>query len=68
MVKKWVHSSFKSILSDNCQAYLDSSDLGKTKTRTLLISDVAEKIREAATPGCELPGDLNKVSVVLFLS
>lgn len=60
MVKKWVNDSFKSILQDNCQAYLDSNDLGKHKTRTQLINDVAEKIREAA-PGFDLPGDLNKV-------
>ena len=62
MVKKWVHSSFKLILLENCQAYLDSNDLGKHKAWTLLISEVAQKIREAAAPGSELPGDLNKVS------
>ena len=60
MVKKWVHDSFKNILLDNCQAYLDSNDLGKHKARTQLINKVAEKIREV-TPGFDLPDDLNKV-------
>jgi hypothetical protein len=60
MVKKWVNDSFKSILQDNCQAYLESNDLGKHKARTQLINEVAEKIREAA-PGSDLPADLNKV-------
>jgi hypothetical protein len=60
MVKKWVHDSFKSILLDNCQEYLDSNDMGKHKTRTLLINEVADKIREAAQ-GLDLPNNLNKV-------
>ena len=60
MVRKWVKDSFKSILRDNCQAYLVSNDMGKHKARTELINEVAEKIREAA-PGFDLPDDLNKV-------
>ena len=63
MVKKWVEDSFKSILQDNCQAYLDSNDMGKHKTRTLLINEVSQKIRDTA-PGYELPNDLNKVGDV----
>jgi hypothetical protein len=65
MVKKWVEESFKSILLDNCQAYLDSNDMGKHKTRTLLINEVAQKIRDAA-PGSDLPNNLNKVGDVEF--
>jgi hypothetical protein len=60
MVKKWVKDSFKSILLDNCQAYLDSNNLRKHKSRTQLINDVAEKIMEAA-PRSDFPNDLNKV-------
>lgn len=63
MVRKWVNESFKSILLDNCQAYLDSNDMGKHKTRTLLINEVAQKIRDAAL-GSDLPNDLNKVGDV----
>jgi hypothetical protein len=65
MVRKWVNESFKSILLDNCQAYLDSNDMGKHKTRTLLINEVAQKIRDAAL-GSDLPNDLNKVGDVEF--
>ena len=61
MGKKWVHDAFKNILLDNCQAYLDSNDLGKNKARTQLINDVVNKIREAGA-GLGLPHDLNKVS------
>jgi hypothetical protein len=60
MGKKWVRDSFKHIFVANCQAYLQSKDLGKHKVRTQLINDVAEQIREAAA-GLELPDDLNKV-------
>ena len=65
MVRKWVEDSFKSILLDNCQAYLDSNDMGKHKTRTLLINEVAQKIRDAAL-GSDLPNNLNKVGDVEF--
>jgi hypothetical protein len=64
MVKKWVTSSFKEILSDNCQAYVSSNDLGKNKDRTALVNFVANEIRTAATAGDRLPDDLNKVSSV----
>ena len=60
MVRKWVNDSFKSILQDNCQEYLQSNDMGKHKARTELINEVAQKIREAA-PGFDFPNDLNKV-------
>jgi hypothetical protein len=63
MGKRWVQDSFKSILLENCQAFIDSKDLGKNKAQTQLISDVAEKIRQVAH-GSELPTDLNKVGVV----
>jgi hypothetical protein len=63
MGKKWVQESFKHILLANCEAYLESNNLGKNKARTQLINDVADKIREAAA-GLNLPEDLNKVCYI----
>ena len=63
MVRKWVEDSFKSILLNNCQAYLDSNDMGKHKTWTLLINEVTQKIKDTA-PRSDLPNNLNKVGDV----
>jgi hypothetical protein len=60
MVKKWVRDSFRQILVDHCEAYLNSKDLGWNKARTKVIKDVEDQIREAA-PGHDFPPDLNKV-------
>jgi hypothetical protein len=58
---KWVKEGFKHILTAHCQQYLECNDLGRQKLRTMLVNDVAAKIREAAA-GQELPDDLTKVS------
>ena len=45
---------------ENCQAYLDSSDLKKDRMRSQLIDSVAERI-SAEADGQTLPENMNKV-------
>ena len=66
VVRKWVEDSIKSILLDNCQAYLSSNDMGKQKIQTLLINEVAQKIGDV-TPRSDLPNNLNKVLQIVLL-
>jgi len=68
MVKLWVTPSFKEILRDNCQEYLDSNDLGKSKDRTAVVDHVAEEIaRVAAKSNQRVLEMLNKVFEFEFI-
>jgi hypothetical protein len=61
---RWVHSSFKQTLLDSCDEYLDTSDRGSDKTRSRLITRVAQEITTIANAQAEavqLPDDLEKV-------
>jgi hypothetical protein len=63
MVKKWATPSFREILVEHCQAFLDSNNLGKDKSRSKLIQQVAEEIQASAKEsGEKVPPDLQKVS------
>jgi hypothetical protein len=62
MGKAWVLSSFKHLLIDSCQEYINSTDKSKEKSRTALITRVAVEIRHAVEGTTEgLPDDLEKV-------
>lgn len=63
---RWVHSSFKQTLLDYCNDYLDTSDRGSDKTRSKLITRVAQEITSIADAQDEavtLPDDLEKVII-----
>ena len=60
----WVHPSFRQILLDHCDEYIDSSDRGSDKTRSKLITRIAKDITEIAEAAVEtilLPSDVEKV-------
>src|SRR5260370_40008646 len=62
MGKGWVLPSFKDILIDTCQEFLNSTDKGKDKKRSSLITRVAGEIRQAIEGTTDtLPEDLEKV-------
>jgi hypothetical protein len=62
MGKTWVLPSFKNILIDASQEFLNSTDKGKDKARTALVMRIAGEVREAvATSGDPLPEELEKV-------
>lgn len=63
---RWVHSSFRQTLLDYCNDYLDTSDRGSDKTRSKLITRVAQEITSIADAQVEavtLPDDLEKVII-----
>jgi len=63
---RWVHSSFRQTLLDYCNDYLDTSDHGSDKTRSKLITRVAQEITSIADAQVEavtLPDDLEKVII-----
>jgi len=66
----WVKESFKQTLLDNCDEYLETTDRGTDKTRSKLITRVAQDIAAIALAKKEeLPDDLEKVNnltVMLF--
>jgi hypothetical protein len=62
MGRAWVLPSFKHILIDSCQEYLNSTNKGKEKTRSALITRVSGEIRHAVEGTTDkLPEDLEKV-------
>jgi hypothetical protein len=67
---RWVKESFKQTLLDNCDDYLETTDRGTDKTRSKLITRVAQDIAAIAlAKEEELPDDLEKVKnlkVMLF--
>jgi hypothetical protein len=67
MRKPWVRPSFKQILIDCSQEYLNTTDKGREKTRTAMISRVADEIRKTVE-GTEdtLPEELEKVQLSLM--
>jgi hypothetical protein len=59
---RWVHKSFKQTLLDNCDEYLETTDRGTDKTRSKLITRVAQDIAAIAEgKSVPLPDDLEKV-------
>jgi hypothetical protein len=59
---RWVVPSFKDILVDSCDEYLDSSDRGNDKTRSALIARVTKDIADIADKErASVPNDLEKV-------
>lgn len=65
---RWVVPSFRTILVDNCDDFLASTDRGMDKTRTKLITQVSKDITVIAQEqGETLPNDLEKVSNTMNL-
>ena len=59
---RWVHDSFKHILVDSCDRYLQTNDRGIDKGRSKFIAQVAADIAESIHEGnITLPNDLEKV-------
>jgi len=59
---RWVHQSFKQILVDACDEYLDTNDRSNEKTRSKLITRVSKDISDIAQANKEaVPDDLEKV-------
>ena len=66
---RWVKESFKQTLLDNCDEYLDTTDRGTDKTRSKLITRVAQDIAAIALAKTEeLPDDLEKVNNLTVIS
>ena len=60
---RWVHPSFRQILMNNCDEFLKSSDRGAEKTRSKLITQVAQEITDIVKEqnDVQVPDDLEKV-------
>jgi hypothetical protein len=59
---RWALPSFKQILIDHCDEYLDTSDRGSDKSRSKLITRVANDIAAIAKDKKEaVPDDIEKV-------
>ena len=59
---RWVLPSFRTILANRCDDYLNSSDRGTDKARSKLITKVAKDITDIAQQREEnIPDDLEKV-------
>jgi hypothetical protein len=59
---RWVLPSFKQILIDHCDEYLDTSDRGSDKSRSKLITRVANDITAIAQENKEaVPDDIERV-------
>jgi len=64
---RWVLESFKHILVDSCDEYFDTNDRGNDKSRSKLITRVANDIAAIAQDKKEhVPDDLEKVNVYLL--
>jgi hypothetical protein len=62
MGKPWVLPSFKQILIDSSNEYVNTTDKGRDKARTTLISRVAAEIRNTIDGTVQtVPTDLEKV-------
>ena len=61
---RWVNESFKQMLIDACDEYLDTNDHGGEKTRSKLITRVSKEIAAITTDKNErVPDELEKVNV-----
>ena len=59
---RWVHDSFRYILVDSCDGYLQTNDHGIDKGHSKFIAQVAVDIADSAHKGdMTLPNDLEKV-------
>ena len=59
---RWVHDSFKHILVDSCDGYLQTNDRGIDKGCSKFIAQVAADIADSAGESdVALPNDLEKV-------
>ena len=59
---RWALPSFKTILVNRCDDYLNSSDHGTDKAHSTLITEVAKDITDIAQQREEnIPDDLEKV-------
>ena len=59
---RWVHDSFKRILVDSCDGYLQTNDHGIDKGCSKFIAQVAADIVDSAHEGnVTLPNNLEKV-------
>jgi hypothetical protein len=69
MGKTWVLSSFKQLLIDASEEFMNTSDKAKDKPRTALVARVADQIRQIVD-GTEdrLPDELEKVKYILLHS
>lgn len=57
----WVQQSFKQTLLDHCDEYLNTTNRGNGKSRSKLITNVANDILAVAADKAALPTDLEKV-------
>ena len=65
---RWVHESFKHILVDGSDEYFDTSDRGNDKSRSKLITWVANDIAAIAqTNNQQVPDDLEKVKILSII-
>ena len=65
---RWMHDSFKEILVNSCDEYMQSSDRGTDKTRSNLIARVSTDITNIAKEKkAAVPDDLEKV-ILHFIS
>jgi len=63
---RWVAPSFKNIMVEACDDYLETSDRGNNKTCSKLIAHVAKDIVDIAQANGEaLPNELEKV-IIMF--
>ena len=59
---RWAVPSFRTILLNHCDDYMKSSDRGPDKSRSKLVTQVAQGIADIAKEKHEaLPNDLEKV-------
>lgn len=59
---RWVHDSFRHVLVDACDEYLETNDRNSDKTRSKLISRISKEITSIAKTNNEsLPDELEKV-------
>jgi hypothetical protein len=63
----WVLESFKHILVDSCDKYFNTSDHGNDKSRSKLITQVANDIAAIAQDKKQrVPNDLEKVTFLFI--
>lgn len=66
---RWVHDSFRPLLRDYCDEYLESSDQGSEKLRTKLIEKVCTELRALASDNnIPITVELDKVFKFLELN
>ena len=64
---RWVLESFKHILVDSCDEYFDTNDRGNDKSRSKLITRVANNIAAIVQDKNQcVPDDLEKVTFLFI--